>query len=402
MSKLLLSSWVGSRVLVPNLATRVFGTLWLALAIVIFVYSYGFVDLNLTLSSHPLVFKFISWAQQLVYFNRDLSLIIFITLIILMFLLYLGTLRHWYTHKFAHFPWKLVVVLGLIFSLAYPMLSSDIFKYLFAAKEILVYGANPYLVTPDTFSDDTWIRFMRWVHTTTPYGPVFIALTIPYYLIAFGKFVPMLYLFKLDQLAWYLISIYLIGQITRWQKWSPQKTRFAQLFFALNPLILMEWLVNAHNDAIMITLLLLSYYLYLKRSTTWSFLSLLFSIGIKYVTVIFLPFILLKQRFSPNLVLGYLLLALFAIPLLYHYSWQYQPWYVTWLIPLVALTPSTTLRATICAYSLSVFSRYYFFVGTGSWLGTPAWHALMTFALPATVFVLGLVLSKRSPPAPKG
>ena len=343
---------------------------WFLISIFVFIYSYGFVDLNLTLSSNPVLFNFVTWVQHLVYFNRPLSLKVFIILIVLLYLLYSITLLLHYSLK--RFPWRFITLLALILSLSYPMLSSDVFKYLFSAKEILVYHANPYLVTPNSFPDDTWIRFMRWVHTTTPYGPVFTGLTIPYYLLGFGKFVPILYLFKLDQVAWYLLAIYLIGKL---------KGLKAQLFFALNPLVMMEWLVNAHNDAIMITLLLLSLYLYTLKQRTWSFITLLFSIGIKYVTAIFLPFIFLK-KLALSTITHSLLAALAIAPLLYHYSWQYQPWYVTWLIPLSALSPHKWIRSSVAAYSFSVFSRYLYFVGTGSWLGTPLWHALMTFTPP--------------------
>lgn len=352
---------------------------WFSVALVLFVYSYGFVDLNLTLSANPALFNFVTWVQHLVYFDRPLSLKVFITLITLLFATYLFTLN--LAPRIKKLPWIFVCVLAVIFALSYPMLSSDVFKYLFSAKEILVYHANPYLVTPNTFPDDTWIRFMRWVHTTTPYGPVFTGLTIPYYILGFGKFVPILYLFKLDQAAWYLLSIWLIGKMTKSIK--------AQLFFALNPLILMEWLVNAHNDAIMITLLLLSLYLSTLKERAWSFVTLLASIGIKYVTVIFLPILLLPKYFQKHLqsTIYYLLTILAIAPLLYHYSWQYQPWYVTWLIPLAALIPHRFVRWTIGVYSFSVFSRYLYFVGTGSWLGTPLEHALMTF-LPPLIVIL--------------
>jgi alpha-1,6-mannosyltransferase len=224
-----------------------------------------------------------------------------------------------------------VIALSVILALSYPMLSSDVFKYLFSAKEILVYHANPYTVTPNSFPDDTWIRFMRWVHTTSPYGPFFTLLTIPYYLLGFGKFVPILYLFKLDQVAWYLLAIWLIGKM---------KGVKAQYYFAFNPLILMEWLVNAHNDAIMITLLLLSIYLYTIKNKAWSFVTLLLSIGVKYVTVIFLPFIFISKKIKLDYIVYFLLACLFSAPLLYHYSWQYQPWYVTWLVPLASLVDS--------------------------------------------------------------
>lgn len=371
-------------ILLANTMSKLLKCIWFFVALALFAYSYGFVDLNLTLSSHPIVFNFISTIQQLVYFNRALSFKVFVSLILIMFVLYVTTLSRLHVGKITRFPWLFVSLIALVFALSYPMLSSDVFKYLFVGKEIVVYHANPYVVTPNTFADDTWIRFMRWVHTTTPYGPVFTVLSVPYYLLGMGKFVPILYLFKLDQVAWYLLAIWLIGKMRGVR---------AQLYFALNPLILMEWLVNAHNDAIMITLLLLSMYLLTLKKKAWSLITLLLSIGVKYVTVIFMPFIFLKKVKFETMI-HTVLIALAAAPLLYNYSWQYQPWYVTWLIPLAALIPSKTVRWTVGIYSLSVFSRYLYFVGTGSWLGTPLQHALMTF-LPPVLTALYLTTSAK-------
>jgi hypothetical protein len=214
---------------------------------------------------------------------------------------------------------------------------------------------------------------------------VFVGLTIPYYLLGMGKFVPILYLFKLDQVAWYLLSVWLIGKLSKSTK--------AQLFFALNPLILMEWLVNSHNDAIMITLLLASIYLYQISKAGWSFITLLLSIGIKYVTAAFLPLMFFPRFVRDNFqkVIHYLIVVFALVPLVYHYSWQYQPWYVTWLIPLAALSKNQTVRWTVGAYSLSVFSRYLYFVSTGSWLGSPLFHATSTFVLPVLVFLISSI-----------
>ncbi|PJE63875.1 hypothetical protein COU89_00915 [Candidatus Roizmanbacteria bacterium CG10_big_fil_rev_8_21_14_0_10_45_7] len=355
--------------------------LYYPITLLLFIYSYGFVDLNLTLSSNPILFNFVTWVQHLVYFNRPLSLKVFIVLIVLLYLLYSITLLFNYSLK--RFPWRPVIFLAVILSLSYPMLSSDVFKYLFAAKELLVYHANPHLVAPWVFEGDTWLRFMRWIHTPSPYGPVMTALAIPYYILGFGKFVPTLYLFKLDQIFWYGLSIWVIGKLS--------KSTRAQLFFALNPLVLLEWLVNAHNDAPMISLLLLSLYLFSLGRRLPSLISLLFSIGIKYVTIIFLPFIFLKKKIPFNSILYTLYSILFLAPLLYHYSSQYQPWYVTWLVPFAALSGSTLLMSLTAAYSLGALLRYIPFIQTGLWHQSATYFALLTFlplALTALYFLI--------------
>lgn len=352
----------------------------LLLSLAFFLYSYGFTDFNLTLSSHPAVTGFVSWSQQLAMFDRPLSLKIYLLLVTASFLLYLLILKS--AHKLTSFPWRPVILLAAVYVFAYPLLSSDVFKYLFGAKTIFVYHANPHLVAPQVFEGDTWLRFMRWIHTPSPYGPIETVAASLAYLAAFGKFVPTLYLYKLMQLGWYLLSIWLIGKLA-----TPTKRLSAQLYFAANPLILWEWLANAHNDAIMLSLLLLSIY-FLKLGRQWSsLLALLLSIGVKFVTVVYLPLVIFVKKTSLSTTFSYLMATLLLAPLLYHYSIQYQPWYVTWLIPFAALLGRPWLKLTIAAYSLGSLLRYLPFIATGFWLGTPTTFALLSFAPPAVILL---------------
>lgn len=370
-------------------------TLWLSCSIALWFYSYGFVDFNLTLSSHPLVMNFVTLSQSLAMFHRSTSLYLYLGIIVVMFIAYTGLLVYGNTGKLNKFPWKFIAVLAITCSLAYPFLSSDVFKYLFAAKELLVYHANPHMVAPQVFEGDTWLRFMRWIHTPSPYGPVMTLIAIPYYLLGFGKFVPALYLFKLDQIFWYGLSVWLIGNL------SPKKPVLAQLIFALNPLVLIEWLVNAHNDAPMITLLLLSLYFLTLTRRLPAFISLLFSVGIKYVTVFALPFIFIK-KLSLSTIVHCSSIILFLAPLLYHYSYQYQPWYVSWIIPFVAILGSRPLIVMATAYSFGALLRYSPYISTGLWIGTPTYFALLTFVpltLTAIYFICLHFFTRLTPPA---
>jgi len=314
-------------------------------------------------------------------FNRPLSRSVYLALTCLLFVLYYLVLSYKKWHKF---PWKGVLLIGLILCLSYPYLSADVFKYLFTGKIIAYYHSSPYLYPPNHFEGDLWLRFMRWVHTPTPYGPAMTALAVPYYLAGLGKFVPVLYLYKLSQLGWYALAIWCIGRL------SSKNTQVRnQLYFALNPLVLIEWLVSAHNDAIMISLAILSLVLSKAGRGTLSFFSLVLSIGIKYVTVIFLPLILLPQKLVNKLIFPVYYLLLLLIPFLYHYSTQYQPWYVTWLVPLSPLIGSKRLMWFTVAYSLGALLRYLPYISTGLWVGTAWQFALLTF----TPAILVLVLS---------
>lgn len=354
---------------------------YLLSSIVFFIYSYGFVDFNLTLSSHPLVTGFVSWSQSLAMFNRPLSIQVYLGLIIAMFICYFVSLTH-HNSQDRVFPWRFVAVLALIFTVSYPLLSSDVFKYLFSARMVVDYGANPHVLPPNTFPDDTWIRFMRWVHTPSPYGPVMTALAIPPYLLGLKKFVLALFLFKFMTLGAYLLAVWLVGKLAAMINKDVRFVTRAQVYFALNPLIFVEWLTNAHNDGLMITAFLLAVYLLFRNKKVLSVGALLLSIGIKYVTVILLPFIFLKKKISLVFVGYYSLILLFLAPLLYHYSYQYQPWYVTWLIPLAAILGNSTIMWGVGAYTLGSFLRYIPYISTGLWEGTSLQFAIYSFSPP--------------------
>lgn len=351
--------------------------LWAVLVLTLWSYSYGFVDFNLTLSSHPLVMQFVRSMQQLALFNRPTSLLFFLGLMVVSFTLYFFTVK---SYRLPRFPWKVVLILALVLALAYPFLSSDVFKYLFGAKTVLVYHQNPNLVAPQVFEGDLWLRFMRWIHTPSPYGPVQTLLAIPYYLLGFGKFVPILYLYKLDQVFWYGLSIWALGKLGA----SPR----ARLFFALNPLVLYEWLINAHNDAPMIGLALLALVLMKNKNRYWATLSLATSIGIKFVTLIFIPFLLFPSKLISRYLSPYSLIVLTLAPLLYHYQIQYQPWYVTWLVPFAALSNNKGIMWVVGAYTLGALLRYIPYIQTGLWEGTPLYFASLTF-LPPLLMALG-------------
>jgi hypothetical protein len=344
-----------------------YGSVLLALGV--WIYSYGFVDFNLTLASHPWVTGTIDWIRTLTMFHRDQSVWVYLGILVgqfgLYLLLYLCTPR-----TKPPFSWKWLLVISLLYASMYPMLSSDVFKYLFAGREVLVYHANPHQVAPQVFEGDAWLRFMRWIHTPSPYGPVMTGIAIITYTLGLGKFTLTLYLYKLMNWGWYLLAFWLIGKMTK--SWR------AQWAFALHPLILMEWLMNGHNDAAMITLALLAIYMVSSGRRLLSWVVLILSIGIKYVTVLFVPLVVLPT-WKRTWVQGAVLVLLALAPLLYHYSYQYQPWYVTWLIPLGLLLGNVAIEGAILAYALGALLRYLPFIATGLWQGTATTFTLLTF-----------------------
>lgn len=331
--------------------------------LILTVYSFSQIDLNLTLSSNSTYQSFQKILIYLGYYNRPLSVLIFFTLVLLLGIFYVYFLKNVRNeNKNRTAASGIIISSVLILFFAYPAFSHDIFNYMFDARIITLYHANPYLHSALNYPDDLWIRFMHWTHRTYPYGPVWLLVTVPFSFLGFGKFVLTLLNYKLMFLIFHLGNILLIGHILK--KTSPKSRIFGTVFYALNPLIIIESLVSPHNEVIMLFFLLSAFYFgYVKKNIwLWSFFIIL-SAGIKFTTVIifpvyFLNFILKKWKTG---LFPFVLSALIYIPvlLLETLSREPYPWY---FIPLIGITALFTeifeIRVIILALSLGTLFRY--------------------------------------------
>lgn len=360
------------------------------------IYSFGFVDPNLILSTHPLYQKFYQPLFELVFFNRPLSTLIFILIILLFNICYLLFL--WLAAKKKLTSQNLKLLLGItvvILVFSFPAFSYDIFNYIFTAKVAYHYGENPYLMMPIEFMGDPNLIFTRAANKVALYGPSWIGLTaIPYFL-GFGNIVATIFSFKLFMAAFYLGVIWLI--------WKISKNIFSVALFALNPLVVVETLVSSHNDIVMMFFALLAFYL-LKRSRLFlASLSFFLAIFIKYTMIILLPifiFILINQYkrkiinwdgvFHVAAWMMFILILLVA-PI----REEIYPWYVIWILAFAPLVIKRKLLILLTiTLSLSAMLRYVPVIYTGSYMGiTPLIKELVTF-IPLSVVVIFWIWKK--------
>jgi len=323
------------------------------------IYSYSQIDLNLTLSSNSLYQLFQNQMIQLGYFNRPLSTAIFLIILFLLFTIYYLLLKLVEQKKLslAGSLW-LIIASSIIIFFAYPAFSHDFFNYMFDARIVTKYHANPYLFKALDFPDDLWIRFMHWTHRTYPYGPIWLLLTIPFSFLGFGKFVLTLLNFKLMFLLFHFCNIYLIYKILK--KISPKNAIIGMAFYAFNPLIQIESIVSPHNEVVMLTFLLLGIYLFfIQQRKTFAILSLLFSVGIKFVTLILLPFFVLYPKKKINWLLKsilFMLIGALFVEIIYR---EPYPWY--FILPIgvgALLVENYIIRIVAVLTSLGVLLRY--------------------------------------------
>ncbi len=230
---------------------------WYALAaLCLFFFSYTQVDLSLTLSQAS-IFQTIQKAFQYIgFYQRPLATYWYLGLLVVFFVLYTVALTRKLT---VGTVWRMVIVLVVVLLFSYPAFSYDIFNYMFTAKTVLVYHKNPYEVIPLQFSGiEPWLSFMRWTHLPSAYTPLWIALTLPAYLLGFGYFLAILWSMKALAVSGYVAMVWFVGKIL--QKHDPKQQAMGMAIVALNPLIIFETLVSGHNDAVMMAFAMASIY----------------------------------------------------------------------------------------------------------------------------------------------
>lgn len=343
------------------------------------LYSYSQKDLNLTLLSWPPYQQIQNSLIQLGYFHRFLSTALFVALFLALFAFYFYFLHLGKKQKINEIEFRFLIKFTLVLLFfSYPAFSHDIFNYIFDAKTVVFYHVSPYQVKPLDFSTDPMLRFMHWVHRPSIYPPGWLALTIIPYWLGFGKFVLQLFSFKALMALCWLGTVWLLSQILG--KLKPQEKIPSLIFYAFNPLVLIESLVSAHSDVVMFFLVMLAFWLFLQspKSLIKNILAVIifiFSIEIKYLSLVLSPVILLilYQNFRVKKI-DYLLvfkisLLLTIIGFLYVIlRLGIQPWYLLWILPIAAIVSSHrwVFWFTTCL-SFSFLLRYLPFLLTGNW-----------------------------------
>jgi hypothetical protein len=367
-----------------------FGVYWLLL-LVFSVFSYSLTAPNLTLVSWQPFVNFQSWMWSHFYNNRTLSAIIFTSLFFLLIGFYLKLVQTFNLKiNIQQKPiWtliKITAILGFPLMFAYNAFSYDIFNYMFNAKMVIQYQANPHLKTALDFAHDSWTRFMHNVHTPAPYGYGWTIFSLLPFLAGFKKFILTWFSFKLSS----YLSLLLLIPIWHWlaQSFENLKLNWKNvLIFCFNPLILIELIGNGHNDLWMMLPVFVSFGLIPKLHKKsplsklliglGSAVLLVFSISTKLASLTIVPIwiLLIIDSIKPKITKtifehlpishkwwqqNWPLLAsiLMFIPLLTNRSQQFHPWYLTWALVWLPLIKNKTWKNLLLIFSFSSLFRY--------------------------------------------
>lgn len=155
-------------------------------------------------------------------------------------------------HAYHHVRhWAILLIWGAPFLIAPPIFSHDAYSY--AAQGWLVHnGINPYetgpAVLPGAFADQvSWV----WRDTPAPYGP--LSLQLQHLIVDLTGFRPYTSAVAMRALA--VVGVGLIGLlIPRIARRRSADPALAAWFATLNPVLVIDFIGGAHNDALMMGL----------------------------------------------------------------------------------------------------------------------------------------------------
>lgn len=373
-----------------------------------FMYSYTQVDPNLVLSTFPPYWKAQEWLWQIGYHQRDLSSWLFLFTMMLMTVSCVFVVK-----KFSQSEKKSTLVsIILILLLSHNAFSHDIFNYIFNARMVVKYAANPHIHTALEFPSDDWTRFMHNTHTPAPYGYGWTALSLTPYVLGAGKFLSTYMLMKLWMLVGFVLLWFAMKNLAQTLGMQKEYEKTKWLFF-LNPLVLIEIFSNAHNDAWMMAPAVLAYsLLFMKQKKTqqwmiWvgAFTLIAISASIKFATLAIIPMLcvlIAKQFVKKHMLIDMLVKywsefssVLLFLPLLTSRSQQFHPWYLIWSLTFLPFMRVEWMRWLFIAFSISSLFRYLPYIGVGDYTQTVLSQELViTWAGGMGMFVMGYMVKR--------
>ena len=183
-----------------------------------------------------------------------------------------------------------IVAINLILLMGPPLQLNDVFNYLGYARLGGLHNLNPYTHVINAESFDPVYRFATWRNLSSPYGPLFTALTYP---LAWMSLPVAYWVLKVTTVGLGLVFLWCIYKCARLLGRDP---RPALLLVAANPIYIFYEVGAFHNDFFMLVPALGAVALLLARRDRSAGAVLMLAVAVKFTAVILLPFLLIGAR----------------------------------------------------------------------------------------------------------
>jgi alpha-1,6-mannosyltransferase len=209
-----------------------------------------------------------------------------------------GDLRASHDPRTARWAIGLVALLNLIVFAGPILISTDVFSYLAYARMGVVHGINPYLHGPVAISGDPVFHYVghNWLRVDTAYGPLYTLLSYP---LATLGLVGGLWGMKVYALIASALTLALTWRVARRRGHDEV---FALLAVGANPLYVIYGLGGAHNDLIMLALMMGAVAFTLSDRDAAAGATVVAGALVKATVAALLPFMILgRRRLAPAL-----------------------------------------------------------------------------------------------------
>lgn len=130
----------------------------------------------------------------------------------------------------------------------YPVLSNDIFKYVFDGRILAVYHDNPFVRVPADYPDDRFLGLVYWKSVVNAHGPIWRVLEAVSAEAGGERCVNAVLAMKVWPILAYAGTVATLYLMLR--RLQPERAMLGALAYAWSPLVLLETLQNGHNDVV--------------------------------------------------------------------------------------------------------------------------------------------------------
>lgn len=193
-------------------------------------------------------------------------------------------------------PYLVVVSIGVFALVTPPSLSNDVYAYVGYGRMVSEYGLNPYttaLTQTARLGDQAALAAPHAVPTI--YGPLWTALAGLLTAFPGGLGVHVVYFKVMAAVAAIALAL-LAGEVAA--SFDPGTRYLAVAAIGLNPLVLLEGAGNAHNDVVMMALLLGCVVLFRRGRFALAYFVLGLAAAVKFVPLLVLPWLVLEHMRS--------------------------------------------------------------------------------------------------------
>lgn len=217
----------------------------------------------------------------------------------------------------------IIVVCSLFIT---PSSSCDFYYYISNSVIQGKFGLNPYFTAINQLPKEGAISFgmvggyPSWTPMT--YGYVIVLALKMVYRLAGGQEVMIYIILKLINAAAIWVIYIHIKKLAEF--WEAPAAKYLGLLFLLNPIIIIQYLINGHNDCIMAMFLTLGLYYLTRNWFMLAYLAFLLALHTKLMAVFALPFLIIyfyKSGVSlKQFILGALIFAAALLPYWHFYN----------------------------------------------------------------------------------